>query len=80
MSTRYQSPSSGASSAPSVWNRKAYRTREAAVECAFDELIRGFEGVRDWKGTTSHSEPILAEKMVEHLQTLKGGTRQMSLF
>jgi hypothetical protein len=80
MSTSFEYPSGGASSAPSVWDRKAYHTREAAMECAFNELIRGFEGARDWKGTTSHSEPVLAQKMVEHLQTLKGGTRQMSLF
>jgi hypothetical protein len=80
MATSYQYPNGGGGSAPSVWDRKAYKAREAAVECAFNELIRGFEGVRDWKGTTSHTEPLIAQKMVEHLQTLKGGTRQMSLF
>ena len=80
MSTSYGYPSGGGGSAPGVGDRKAYLTREAAVETGFDELIKSFTSVRDWKGTRPHTEPLIAQKMVEHLQTLKGGTRQMSLF
>jgi hypothetical protein len=80
MSTSYDYPSGGAGSAPGVGDHKAYLTREAAVECGFNELIRGFTGVRDWKGTRPHTEPLIAQKMIDHLETLKGGGRQMTLF
>jgi hypothetical protein len=65
--------------APGIGDRKAYLNREAAVESGFNELINGFTGVRDWKGTRPHTEPLMAQKMIDHLETLKGGGRQMTL-
>ncbi len=80
MSTCYEYPSGGAGSAPGVGDCRAFLTREAAVEAGYNGLIKGFTSVRDWNGTRPHTEPLLAQRMIDHLETLKGGTRQMTLF
>jgi hypothetical protein len=73
MSTSYGYPSRGGGSAPRVGDREAYLTREAAIETEFNEPIKSFTSVRDWKGTRPHTEPLIAQKMIDHLETLKGG-------
>jgi hypothetical protein len=80
MSTSHQYPSGGGSSAPGVGDHRAYLSRDAAIEAGYNELIKRFAGVRDWKGTRPHTEPIIAEKMIEHLEKLKGRSNQMTLF
>jgi hypothetical protein len=80
MSTSYDYPNGGAGSAPGVGDHKAYLSREAAIEAGVDELIKGFTSVRDWKGTRPHTEPLVAQKMIDHLETLKGGSCPMALF
>jgi hypothetical protein len=79
MDTEYSYPNGGGAAAPSVWNRHMYQTRESAVGSGFDQLIKRFEGVRNWHRDDSHAEAVLAQRMIDRLLTLKSGTRQMTL-
>ena len=80
IATSYWYSQGGGGSAPSVWSRTAYTTRDEAVSAAIDELIVRFEGVRDGKGWAPANQSALAERMIESLKAYLSQTRQLSLF
>jgi hypothetical protein len=70
----------GGGSAPSVWNRTAYTTRDEAVAAGIDILIATFQGVRDWKGWAPSNQSALAQRMIETLKAYLSQSRQLTLF
>jgi hypothetical protein len=80
IATSYWYGQSGGGSAPSVWNRTAYTTRDEAVVAGIDKLIAIFEGVRDCKGWAPSNQSALAQRMIETLKAYFSQTRQLSLF
>ena len=80
IATSYWYSQGGGGSAPSVWNRTAYTTRDEAVAAAIDKLIVIFEGVRDCKGWVPSNQAALAARMIETLKAYVSQTRQLSLF
>jgi hypothetical protein len=80
VSTGYWYGQGGSGSAPSVWNRTAYTTRDEAVAAGIDELIARFEGIRDGKGYAPQNQSALAERMIQTLKAWLSQSRQLSLF
>ena len=80
MDTSYGYGQGGGGSAPSVWNRVAYTTRDEAVETGINKLIATFEGVRDQQGTVPQNQPVLAQRMIETLKARLSEARQLTLF
>jgi hypothetical protein len=80
IATSYWYSQGGGGSAPSVWNRTAYTTRDEAVNAGIEKLIAIFEGVRDWKGWAPANQSALAERMIETLKAYLSQTRQLSMF
>ena len=80
IATSYWYGQGGGGSAPSVWNRTAYTTRDEAVAAGIDKLITTFEGVRDCKGWIPSNQSALAARMIETLKAYFSQTRQLSLF
>jgi hypothetical protein len=70
----------GGGSAPSVWNRIAYTTRDEAVTSGIIELVANFEGVRDWQGSAPANQSALAQRMIETLKAYLSPSGQLSLF
>ena len=79
MSTGHSYPSGGGSGPISLWNRRAYTSRDAAIAAAVVVLAGQYERLRNWSGS-SNSEKLLAERMVEHLATYTSKPKQMNLF
>lgn len=79
MSTGYSYPSGGGSGPISLWNRRAYVSRDAAIAAGIADLTRHYQRLRDWSGT-SNSEKLLAERMIKHLATYTCKPKQMNLF
>jgi len=79
MSTGYHYPSGGGSGPVSVWNRRAYTSRDAAIAAGVQVLGERFKGIRDWPSSTN-GEKLLAERMIEHLTTYTTKPKQMNLF
>ena len=80
IATSYWYGQGGGGSAPSVWNRIAYTSRDEAVTAGVNELIATFEGVRDWQGSAPANQSALAQRMVETLKAYLSQSRQLSLF
>jgi hypothetical protein len=80
IATSYCYAQGGGGSAPSVWTRIAYTTRDEAVAAGIDKLIATFEGVRDWKGSAPANQSALAQRMIETLKAYLSQSRQLSLF
>jgi hypothetical protein len=80
ISTSHWYGQGGGGSAPSVWNRTAYTTRDEAVAAGIDELIATFQRVRDPKGWAPSNQSALAERMIETPNSYLSQTRQLSLF
>ena len=80
IATGYWYAQGGGGSAPSVWSRTAYTTRDEAVAAGIHKLIATFEGVRDWKGSALQNQSALAERMIETLKAYLSQTRQLTLF
>jgi hypothetical protein len=80
VSTTYWYGQGGGGSAPSVWNRTAYTTRDEAVASGINNLIATFEGIRDWKGYAPQNQSALAQRMIETLKAHLSQSRQFSLF
>jgi len=80
ISTSYWYGQGGGGSAPSVWNRTAYTTRDEAVAAGIDKLMATFQGVRDWKGSAPSNQSALAQRMIETLKAYLSQSRQLSLF
>jgi hypothetical protein len=80
IATSYWYGQGGGGSAPSVWNRIAYTTRDEAVAAGIDELIATFQRVRDAKGWAPANQPALAQSMIENLTAHLSQSRQLSLF
>lgn len=70
----------GGGSAPSVWNRTAYTTRDEAIAAGINELIATFESIRDSKGYAPQNQSALAQRMIETLKAHLAQSRQLSLF
>lgn len=70
----------GGGSAPSVWNRIAYTTRDEAVTNGINELVATFEVLRDHKGYAPQNQSAFAQRMIETLKAYMSQTRQLSLF
>ena len=79
MSTGHYYPSGGGSGPISLWNRRAYTSRDAAIAAGIGVLTDQYQRLRTWSGT-SNSEKLLAERMVEHLATYTTKPKQMNLF
>ena len=80
IATSYWYGQGGGGSAPSVWSRTAYTTRDEAVAAGIAKLIVIFEGVRDCKGWAPANQSSLAERMIETLKDYLSQSRQLSLF
>ena len=79
-STNWWSANGGGGSAPSVWNRDAYTSRDEAVASATNELIVKFEGIRDWTGWAPQNQAQLAQRMIDTLKAYLSQSRQLTLF
>jgi hypothetical protein len=79
-STNYWSANGGGGSAPSVWDRYAYTSRDEAFAAAMDELIAKFEGIRDWTGWAPQNQAQLAQRMIDTLKAYLSQSRQLTLF
>ena len=79
-STNWWSANGGGGSAPSVWNRDAYTSRDEAVAAATNELIVKFEGIRDWTGWAPQNQAQLAQRMIDTLKAYLSQSRQLTLF
>jgi hypothetical protein len=80
IATSYWYGHGGGGSAPSVWSRTAYTTRDEAVTAGIHMLIAKFEGVRDCKGWAPQNQSDLAQRMIEVLRGRLSGARQLTLF
>ena len=80
ISTSYWYGQGGGGSAPSVWNRTAYTTRDEAVEAGVNQLIVRFKGVRDYRGSAPQNQSDLAKRMIQTLKAYLSQSRQFSLF
>ena len=79
MSTSYDYSTGGGGGAPSVWNRRAYANRDAAITAGLTNLVELFEDVRDWPSATE-GEARLAGRMVEQLANHQHQSKQLTLF
>jgi hypothetical protein len=79
-STNWWSGNGGGGSAPSVWDRYAYTSRDEAVAAATNELIVKFEGIRDWTGWAPQNQAQLAQRMIDTLKADLSHSRQLTLF
>lgn len=80
MAVSYWNSQGGGGSAPSVWNRTAFTTREEALAAGIKELIEKFARDAEWTGTVPSNFKPTCAKMVEFLKTKLQGEKQLSLF
>lgn len=79
MTTNYDTPTAGGGGCPSIWSRRAYANREAAVTAGLAKLVETFERERDWPSATE-GETRYAARMVDLLQNYQHMTKQLTLF
>src|SRR5258708_108545 len=69
-STNWWSANGGGGSAPSIWNRHAYTSRDEAVAAATNELIVKIQSIRDWNGSAPPKQALPPHPLIKQLKTV----------